>query len=137
MKCYVVFSPIEFKGIYKSWKECKAVVDGCKCASYASFKTTELAEAALRAGTLQAARREEAKLAACAWRKVIKTPCLVVDAACSGYPGPVEYRGVILPERSEVYRYAIFFFFFFFKPLTSKDVDHIITALIILESFWE
>lgn len=104
MKCYVIFSPAEYAGTYNTWKECKDIVDGCRCASYASFKTPELAKSALRAGSLTAARAAEARDKACAWKKSIKMPCLAVDAACSGCPGPVEYRGVVLPEGFEVFR---------------------------------
>lgn len=32
--------------------------------------------------------------------------CLCVDAACSGNPGPMEYRGVHLPSGQEVFRFG-------------------------------
>ncbi|MBQ0049617.1 MAG: hypothetical protein KBT12_05210 [Bacteroidales bacterium] len=32
------------------------------------------------------------------------TNCLCVDGACSGNPGPMEYRGVHLPSRKEIFR---------------------------------
>ena len=93
MKHYVIFAPYEYRGIYKSWSECKQVVDGCRGASYASFKTIELANLALKAGSLKAAKAAENRERACLWKKMVKMPCIVVDAACSGCPGPVEYRG--------------------------------------------
>ena len=31
---------------------------------------------------------------------------LCVDAACSGNPGPMEYRGVHLPSGKEIFRYG-------------------------------
>ena len=31
---------------------------------------------------------------------------LCVDAACSGNPGPMEYRGVHLPSRREIFRFG-------------------------------
>ena len=34
------------------------------------------------------------------------TACLCVDAACSGNPGPMEYRGVHLPSGREVFRFG-------------------------------
>lgn len=32
--------------------------------------------------------------------------CLCVDAACSGNPGPMEYRGIYLPSGREVFRFG-------------------------------
>lgn len=104
MKYYVVFAPPEIKGIYKSWPECRAVIDGCPGVSYCSYKTEELANSALKAGSLVKAKAVEAREKACLWKKVVKMPCIAVDAACSGCPGPVEYRGVFLPDGFEVFR---------------------------------
>jgi ribonuclease HI len=97
MKYYVVFEPKDAKGVYRSWDECKVVVAGVRGAVYCSYKTEEQARAALRAGSMMRARANEAKVKASKWRKEVEMPCIAVDAACSGCPGPVEYRGVVLP----------------------------------------
>lgn len=34
------------------------------------------------------------------------TRAIAVDAACSGNPGPMEYRGVLLPEGREIFRFG-------------------------------
>ena len=110
MKCYAVFSPLEHRGIYESWDKCKAVIDGCRGASFSSFKTAEMAKDALKAGSLMAYKAHEAKTRAMLWKTVVKMPCLAVDAACSQcgkQGGPVEYRGVVLStaqESFEVFR---------------------------------
>jgi ribonuclease HI len=100
MKYYVVFEPKENRGVYKSWDECKVVVCGCRSASYCSFKSLDLAEAALRSGSVLAARAAQAREKQCMWKTQVEMPCLVVDAACSGCPGPVEFRGVVLTDKA-------------------------------------
>jgi ribonuclease HI len=101
MKTYVVFAPAEIKGLYKSWSECKALIFGVRGPSYCSYKTYEEAERALKAGSLRAAKAADVKAKIALWRSVIPLPCLVVDAACSGCPGPVEFRGVVLSTKED------------------------------------
>lgn len=36
----------------------------------------------------------------------LSSACLCVDAACSGNPGPMEYRGVHLPSGREVFHFG-------------------------------
>jgi ribonuclease HI len=36
------------------------------------------------------------------------TPCVCVDAACAGVPGPVEYQGVHLPDEKVLFRQGPF-----------------------------
>ncbi len=102
MKSYVVFAPPEVRGVYSSWKECREIIHGRANVSYCSTKTRQEASDALAAGSLGQWRRKEASR----WRgdATVKVPCLAVDAACSGYPGPVEYRGVVLPDGYEAFR---------------------------------
>ena len=107
-KLYAIFAPRERRGIYRSWEDCRRELDLCRNgSSYASFKTDEEAAFALRCGTLREykERRNTIKL----WMDPVfkvKLPCLVVDAACSGAPGPVEYRGVVLPEGYEAFKHG-------------------------------
>jgi ribonuclease HI len=95
-KYYVVFRGHR-TGIYPTWELCKEQIAGFPRASYASFKTLEEAEHANACGDLGRWK----KLSGERWRTAEpgKLPlCVAVDAACSGCPGPVEYRGVILPS---------------------------------------
>ena len=101
-KYYTVFQPFQSRGVYDTWDKCSAVVRGVPGSSFASFKTQEEATAALAAGSLQAARKSA--LSFSRWRGRVITPCIAVDAACSGCPGPVEFRGVVLPEGFEAFR---------------------------------
>lgn len=92
-KFYVVWKGRK-TGVFDSWTECEAQVKGFVGAQYKSFETRKEAEAALSGGYQKSAgkpstsgRWKTAKV-----RPIL--PSLCVDAACSGSPGPVEYRAV-------------------------------------------
>ena len=93
MKFYVVWQGRE-TGIFTSWEECKPQIEDYKGAQYKSFKTLEEAEQAF-AHSYYAAINKDKK------SDVKKSPTppfiknsIAVDAACSGNPGDMEYRGV-------------------------------------------
>ena len=93
MKFYVVWQGRE-TGIFTSWGECKPQIEDYKGAQYKSFKTREEAEQAF-AHSYYAAINKDKKT------DVKKSPTppfiknsIAVDAACSGNPGDMEYRGV-------------------------------------------
>ena len=105
-KYYVIFMPLKYRGIYNTWPACKELVDKCKgigC-SFSSYKSIEEATDAWRCGSLQ--KYKEKKEKEKPWIGKISLHCIVVDAACSGCPGPVEYRGVVLPEGFEAFRHG-------------------------------
>lgn len=105
-KFYTVFRGF-VPGVYETWEECQASTKGFSGASFASFKTRAEAEHALSVGDLKKWREMEETLKKDRWMHsdVLKDgPCLVVDAACSGFPGPVEFRGVLLPSSAEAFR---------------------------------
>lgn len=93
MKFYVVWQGRE-TGIFTSWEKCKPQIEDYKGAQYKSFKTREEAEQAF-AHSYYAAINKDKKT------DVKKSPTppfiknsIAVDAACSGNPGDMEYRGV-------------------------------------------
>ncbi len=93
-KFYVVWKGRQ-TGIFRSWEECSAQVSGYPGAEYKAFESLPAAEAALR-GSYEQHRGKPAS-AAQAWLLAPTQPLLpslCVDAACSGVPGPVEWRGV-------------------------------------------
>ena len=54
-KIYVVFTPIKWRGIYTTWSECQDVLKQCPNGhSFASFKTLQEGQQALKCGTLAA-----------------------------------------------------------------------------------
>ena len=86
-------------GVFASWDECKAQVLGFAGARYMGFATRDEAENAFRGSYGQLCGKAVPKAAkppkkADTPPPVLITPCLAVDAACSGNPGDMEYRGV-------------------------------------------
>ncbi|MGN0235474.1 MAG: viroplasmin family protein [Paludibacteraceae bacterium] len=95
-KFYVVWQGKQ-TGVFTSWADCEAQVKGVEGAKYKSFPTRAEAEAAL-AGEPPVWRKKGSgnevsrKLSGCKIKPVL--PALAVDAACSGNPGVMEFRGV-------------------------------------------
>ena len=75
-KYYVVWAGVS-PGIYTSWTDCQLQTKGYEGAKYKSFESREEAENSL-----------------------------AVDAACSGNPGAMEYRGVHVASRQEIFHFG-------------------------------
>lgn len=92
-------------GIYTSWAECEAQVKGT-AARYKGFETRAEAEKAFSEGfetyLVHAGKQENPSIATAQYKPVY--PALAVDAACSGNPGVLEFRGVIADTGTEVFR---------------------------------
>ncbi len=108
-KFYVVWKGVT-PGVFETWRECQAQIKGYGGALYKSFATREEAEQAyasspyMYTGRQAAARRLEK--AGQAWGAEVCLDALAVDAACSGNPGPMEYRGVYLRTRKEIFHFG-------------------------------
>lgn len=108
-KYYVVWSGVE-PGIYDNWNACLAQVKGVQGALYKSFDSREEAEAAYSSPAYQhigkqaAAHKEKESIKN--WETVVELNALAVDAACSGNPGPMEYRGVYLANKKEIFHFG-------------------------------
>jgi len=114
---YVVWRGYQ-PGIYATWAECSAQTDGFSGAEYKAFDTRELAEEAFRLPRSEfmarhpelAQAREEKRL----HRKELPLTggpvrdSYAVDAACSGNPGPLEYRCVHVATGAELFRQGPF-----------------------------
>ena len=111
-KFYVVWEGVK-PGIYHSWGECKAQVSGFENALYKSFSTLEEAEKAYSANpwkslnTLQKKKVKstspsESPAAPDSTAKILPES-IAVDAACSGNPGLMEYRGVFVGDGKEIF----------------------------------
>ena len=98
-------------GIYDSWDACEAQVKGAQGAVYKGFSTRPEAEQAYAAGPdtyiiRKAKATEENKSQIINHKSQISSPilpALAVDAACSGNPGVMEFRGVIADTGTEVF----------------------------------
>ncbi len=96
-KWYVVWSGIT-PGIYSRWEDCQKQVRGFKGARFKSFPSKILAEAAY-----QDEVGGDSGAAALPGDPPLGQPALAVDAACSGNPGIMEYRGVMITSGEEVF----------------------------------
>ncbi len=107
-KYYVVWKGIT-PGVYDNWGECKAQVDKQDGAKYKAFETEEEAVQAFGKGYEHYLKTVSSAKAAAglAPKAPVGKPIwesLCVDAACSGNPGDMEYRGVYPPTMQEIFR---------------------------------
>lgn len=100
-KYYVVWVGSK-PGIYSDWSECQQQIKGFPNAKYKSFKTLSEAETAFKGSYIdyEGGKNKRAKrdLEGVNWRSIS------VDAACSGNPGTMEYRGVDTQSGEEIFR---------------------------------
>lgn len=106
-KYYVVWHGVT-PGIYHTWSECQAQTKGFEGAVYKSFDSAEEAERAYHSSPYQYIGKAASAVRAAAveWPAEVQREALAVDAACSGNPGPMEYRGVYLRTREEIFRFG-------------------------------
>ncbi len=111
MKYYVVWKG-KNPGVYQSWDECKKQIEGFPEAVYKSFKDKDLAHKAFSEGWEYYIGFDERKLNFKPDdRARIGDPIadsISVDAACSGNPGILEYRGVFTGSGRELFRQGPF-----------------------------
>lgn len=107
-KFYVVWQGVE-PGIYTSWDRCKAQVLGFENARYKSFSSREEAEKAFSENPWKhLAPKKKSDIKERRTKTEITKDSLSVDAACSGNPGKMEYRGVFVADGVEVFRSDVF-----------------------------
>jgi ribonuclease HI len=103
-KFYVVWRGRK-RGVYSSWNECSAQVNGFTGAQYMAFASRALAAQAFR-GRYEEYRdgQSRAMRLSRAGGDAPEADSIAVDAACSGNPGPMEYRGVHIGAGRELFR---------------------------------
>lgn len=109
---YVVWNGI-VPGVYATWDECKAQVSGYDGAIYKSFPSQEQAQAAFNDNPWKyvgksAEGSTTKKGTVNANHPAIIKDSLAVDAACSGNPGLMEYRGVYVLNGKQVFHQGTF-----------------------------
>jgi len=103
-KFYVVWKGVQ-PGIYKSWTDCKLQIQGFEGAIYKSFDTYDEAASAINETPwAHIGNTSKTKDPVKKDKKPYLTECLAVDAACSGNPGNMEYRGVYVETGQELFR---------------------------------
>ena len=96
-------------GVFASWDECRQQVEGFQGAKYKGFPTREAAESAFKNGP-DKSDDETVK----SWESLpegMPKPelnAIAVDAACSGNPGKMEYRGVYVATGTEIFKSPVF-----------------------------
>jgi len=96
-KYYVIWEGNE-TGVFDSWAKCQVHIKGYPNAKYKSFPSETEAEQAYRGGSAADYIGKNKKLltkkVSPEAREKIVWDSIAVDAACSGNPGAMEYRGV-------------------------------------------
>ena len=105
-KFYVIWSGHK-TGVFSSWNVCKKHISDFKGAQYKSFVSKEAAEKAFKGSYADYVGKDTKKvLLSSEELKLIGKPnleSLSVDAACSGNPGKMEYRGVDTQTKKQLF----------------------------------
>ena len=107
-KYYVVWKGVS-PGIYTSWTDCQLQIKGYEGAQYKSFETREEAERALASSPYEYIGHQKSDIrnqTSKALPENFDMNCVAVDAACSGNPGPMEYRGVYLLTGQQIFHFG-------------------------------
>lgn len=111
---YVVWSGRQI-GVFASWDECRMQVEGFPGARYKGFPTRESAESAFKSGPADDDTSVKTRHGTSPnWESLPEgtprpnTISIAVDAACSGNPGKMEYRGVFTDTATEVFKSPVF-----------------------------
>ena len=104
-KYYVVWHG-HHPGIYDSWEKCLAQVKNFPNAVYKAFNSRSEAEEAYHSGPEFTKRSTQGKLKRSILSSDFISESISVDAACSGNPGVMEYRGVWTSDRGEIFHFG-------------------------------
>ena len=106
---YVVWNGLT-PGIYDSWDECQAQIKGVNQALYKSFATLPEAEHAYASSPYKfigsKAKKENEARTPEELPSEVELNALAVDAACSGNPGQMEYRGVYMGSGMQIFHFG-------------------------------
>ncbi|MGB4205003.1 MAG: ribonuclease H family protein [Bacteroidales bacterium] len=98
-------------GVYQDWETCSEQINGFKGAKYKSFPSLQEAEAAFQEGPDNYFNKE-LKQEKASWKTLTEgrpeANSISVDAACSGNPGDMEYRGVYTETGTEIFHQGPF-----------------------------
>lgn len=111
-KYYVVWEGVN-PGIYTTWTECQLQIKGYEGAIYKSFNTRPEADIAYNTPPTeyinQASTRKSNSINLDDidnFPKDVALNSISIDAACSGNPGMMEYRGVYTATGQELFRFG-------------------------------
>lgn len=107
-KFYVVWRGRQV-GVFSSWESCKMQIEGFKGAQYKSFPDRMSAEKAFEMG--YEASKTNNNVISYEMLPDNERPIgqsIAVDAACSGNPGKVEYQGVFVETKTNLFKSPVF-----------------------------
>lgn len=105
-KYYVVWRGVN-PGIYERWPDCEMQVKGFEGAVYAGFSTKEQAMQAYQSDPAKYLQKKEEREPTgfnAVYTNGPITRSISVDAACSGNPGQMEYRGVFTDTGTLIFK---------------------------------
>ena len=109
-KLYVVWEGAK-PGIYTTWDDAKAQIQGYPGAKYKAFETRAEAETAFKSkysNYYDFSKKTDVKKPQSAGNQRIIQESIAVDAACSGNPGLMEYRGVYTKTKVQIFHQGPF-----------------------------
>lgn len=111
-KFYVVWKG-QKTGIFETWGECKAAIKGYQGAQFKSFTTLAEAKKAFNGAYADfiTPKKDKNKASAMQQQKIteeVNFYSIAVDAASSGNPGKVEYRGVDTQTKEQLFHQGPF-----------------------------
>ncbi|MBW6491312.1 MAG: ribonuclease H family protein [Lentimicrobium sp.] len=106
-KFYVVWQGRE-TGIFRSWSACEKQVKGFEAARFKSYDTEPEAIKAFAAGTPAFKKASVTVMKNSDPGHVPIMDSISVDAACSGNPGVMEYRGVVTSTGKQLFKQGPF-----------------------------
>ena len=104
-KFYVVWNGRK-PGIYNSWADCQNQTNGFDNAKFKSYETLDEAEMAFVNNKLTSSKQGKIVYKQPIPKNISSRPTeesISVDAACSGNPGVMEYRGVFTQSREQIF----------------------------------
>lgn len=105
-KHYVVWEGYE-PGIYSTWQECKLKIQNYPNAKYKSFSSLEEAKDAYNMGFYSYQKQKKQFIKSFS-TEGIEWNSIAVDAASSGNPGKMEYRGVVTKTKQVLFHMGPF-----------------------------
>ncbi len=109
-KFYVVWNGRQV-GVFSNWDSCKMQIEGFKGAQYKSFPDRDSAEEAFKSGYQQSAISQQ--LSAINHQPTANGlqpigQSIAVDAACSGNPGKMEFQGVFVETKTNLFKSPVY-----------------------------
>lgn len=105
-KHYVVWEGVE-SGIFSTWQECKLNIQNYPNAKYKSFPSLEEAKDAYAMG-FYGYQKQKKQISKSFSTEGIDWTSIAVDAASSGNPGKMEYRGVVTKTKRVLFHMGPF-----------------------------